>query len=383
MKFFCLVLSLLLLAGCASPAVQAAAPDTIPATAPPETTEATQPPTTLPPDPVLTLLESMSVEDKVGQLFLIRCDPFTVLSDIETYRPGGLVLFAQDFQGQSVDSMIQTISSYQEAASLPLLISADEEGGSVCRVSAFPAFRSAPFPSPRSLYESGGMDAVLGVEAEKAYLLSTLGINVNLAPVCDIATERGAFMYHRSLGQSPETVGQFAVETTRLMEAFGVGTVLKHFPGYGNNADTHTGTAVDRRSIEELESRDLIPFSMAVMEGCNAIMVSHAIVTAFDETLPASLSPAVHDYLRNIMGFQGVIVPDDLVMEAISGTYGAGEAAVMAVLAGNDLLCSTEYALQYPAVLEAVNTGRIPPELLDTATERVLRWKQQLGLLEF
>ena len=115
--------------------------------------------------------------------------------------------------------------------------------------------------------------------------------------------------------------------------------------------------------------------------GADAVLVSHTIVTALDAELPASLSPAVHAYLRNTMNFDGVIVTDDLVMQAITDAYGAEEAAVLAVLAGNDLLCSSEYAVQYPAVLEAVQNGRISMEQLDESVLRVLNWKKDLGLI--
>lgn len=110
-------------------------------------------------------------------------------------------------------------------------------------------------------------------------------------------------------------------------------------------------------------------------------MVGHILVEALDPELPASLSPAVHRYLREELGFSGVIMTDDLVMQAITDQYGAGEAAVMAVLAGNDLLCSTEYAVQYEAVLQAVLDGRIDIDVLNSAVRNVLEWKISLGLL--
>ena len=137
---------------------------------------------------------------------------------------------------------------------------------------------------------------------------------------------------------------------------------------------------MDNRSLEELEANDLIPFAAGIEAGCGAIMVSHTIVEALDEVLPASLSPAVHQYLRETMGFHGVILTDDLVMEAITEQYGAGEAAVLAVLAGNDLLCATDYAVQYEAVLQAVLDGRIDMVTLDNAVKHVLNWKIELAL---
>lgn len=345
-----------------------------------ETTIETQPETTEAPDPMEQLLQDMTTEEKVGQLFLARCPETNAESDISTYHLGGYILFGRDFENQTPDTLRQTLEAYQDAASIPLLIAVDEEGGTVCRVSSNRAFRSSRFPSPRDAYAAGGLKRIQEFENEKCDLLHSLGINVNMAPVCDITTDSQAFMYKRSLGQSPEITGQFVQDTIAIMASHQVGSVLKHFPGYGNNTDTHTGIAVDERSLFELESADLVPFSAGIESGCDAILVSHTMVQCLDTEYPASLSPAVHRYLREEMGFDGVIVTDDLVMDAITEQYGVGEAAVLAVLAGNDLLCSTEYATQYNAVLAAVNDGRIPVETLDAAVLRILHWKESLNL---
>ncbi len=377
---FFLLLSLLL-CSCAGNKPRQEALESLPAPTAAETPSSATVPEILPPDPVELLLSGMTLEEKVGQLFLARCPDVGAAEDISAYHLGGYILFGRDFEAQTPESLAQTLAAYQSTAKIPLLIATDEEGGSVCRISRYPAFRSAPFPSPRALYAQGGMELVLSVEREKAQLLHSLGINVNMAPVCDIATTPGSFMYDRSLGQDPETTGQFAALTVQTLAGYQVGSVLKHFPGYGSNTDTHTGLAVDDRSLEALESADLLPFAAGMDAGCGAVLVSHTIVTAFDPILPASLSPAVHDYLRNVMGFDGVILTDDLVMDAITEQYDAGEAAVLAVLAGNDLLCSTEYQTQYAAVLAAAQEGRIPPSRLDAAVTRVLRWKQALGLI--
>lgn len=382
MRVFCLLLTAaLLLCGCgnAAPAGETVptCAETEPVALPLQTAEQEA----IPRDKVEELLSTMTTEEKVGQLFLVRHDPATALEHIGTYRPGGFVLFAGDFKGQTPDSIRQTLSAYQSASSIPLFLAVDEEGGTVTRVSSHSAFRTKPFPAPREAYAHGGMDMVLSMEIEKGYLLSSLGINVNLGPVCDVVTSRRAFMYQRSLGQDPAVTAAFAVGATRQLASFGVGSVLKHFPGYGDNADTHTGAALDQRSLEELEGRDLIPFALASQMGCQAIMVSHNTVTAMDPEAPASLSPAVHRYMRETMGFEGVIITDDLAMGAIRKGYGVGESAVLAILAGNDMLCATDYTQQYPAVLEAVNSGRIPMEQLNTSVERILRWKQQLGML--
>lgn len=372
-----LILSLLL-TGCSASAPEPATEPALPAI--PQTVIPTTIPTE-PPDPMQMLLSSMTPEEKVGQLFLARCPSDNALQDISDYHLGGYILFGQDFDNETPDSFRQKITDYQAAAPIPLLIAVDEEGGTVCRVSSHRAFRSNRFPSLRESYAAGGMEQVLAMETEKAALVRDLGINVIMGPVCDITTGFGAFMHARSLGESPEETGRFVSSTVQIYNTQHIGSVLKHFPGYGNNTDTHTGIATDIRTLAELESADLIPFASGIDAGCDAILVSHAIVSALDDTMPATLSPAVHNYLRGTMGFDGVIVTDDLVMEAITDTYGAGEAAVLAVLAGNDLLCSTEYPVQYEAVLEAVQSGRITIDQLDAAVLRILKWKKELGLI--
>lgn len=388
MRYVALLISMLLLVGCAAPLpAEDDAPPSTPSQAVPETSDVvqtvpTEPTPTEAPDPVRQLLNQMTLEERVGQLFFARCQPDTALTDIQTYHLGGFVLFASDFEGQTPDSFREKVEGYQSAASIPLLLGVDEEGGTVTRISRYSAFRSSPFPSPRTSFAQGGMEQVLAVETEKYQLLRSLGINVNLGPVCDISQDSEAFMYARSLGQDAQTTASFVSQTVDIMNQYQIGSVLKHFPGYGNNTDTHTGIAVDTRSLEALESQDLVPFAAGINADCSAILVSHTIVQALDDTLPASLSPAVHQYLRQEMGFEGVILTDDLVMQAITDQYGAGEAAVMAVLAGNDLLCSTDYALQYQAVYDAVMAGRIDLDTLNAAAGRVLRWKINLGLLD-
>ena len=360
--------------GSAEEATQAE--ETFPPVVPPTAAPAAQPP-----DPIGERLAAMMLEEKVGQIFLARCPETGAAEAVRNYHLGGFVLFGRDFDGETPDSLRQKLSTYQSAAMIPLLLAVDEEGGIVTRVSNHTAFRSSSFASPRELYNQGGMKLALETETEKAQLLASLGINVNLAPVCDISTQPGAFMYSRSLGQSTEITGQFVSGAVSAMQAQGVAAVMKHFPGYGNNADTHVGIATDSRSLESLEASDMQPFFEGIYAGGGAILVSHNIVTALDADAPASLSQPMHRYLRLAMGFDGVIMTDDLSMDAITQRYGAGEAAVLAVLAGNDLLCSTEFEIQYQAVLDACRSGRIPEETLNQAVRHVLAWKENMGII--
>lgn len=382
MKTLILLVTALFLSGC-TPAASETMPVSTEAIIE-ETSEATEvlsTETIAAPDPIQEILEQMTLEEKVGQLFLARCNDAYALDHIRQYHLGGFVLFGADFQGETVSSVQDKLHEYQSASKIPLLIAVDEEGGTVTRISSNPAFRSSKFLSPRNAYKQGGFDLVFRQEEEKAQLLSSLGINVNLGPVCDITTDPNAFMYSRSLGQDKYATGDFVYKTVRAMLQDGVGSCLKHFPGYGNNTDTHTGIAVDHRSLNELEETDLFPFTCGIAAEAGAIMVSHTVVESMDPEYPASLSPAVHQYIRQKMNFRGVIVTDDLQMQAITDLYGAGEAAVMAVLAGNDLLCSSDYITQYEAVLAAVLDGRIDTDTLNNAVRNVLEWKEQLGLI--
>ena len=389
-------LTALLLIGCSAPITDTPQPTT---TTPTEATEITTEVTfaaTIPTESTEVSLETtvpqefnpydivdtLSVEELVGQMFLARCpSDDTAVMHIQTYHLGGYILFGRDFEAQTPSSVSATIAAYQSASVIPMLISVDEEGGSVCRVSGNIAFRENRFLSPRNLFDTGGLELIAETELEKCQLLCSVGINVNMAPVCDVTNNPDAFMYSRSLGQSPEITGQFVETVISVMSEQSIGCVLKHFPGYGNNTDTHTGIAIDDRSLEELQNADLVPFQAGIQAGCDAILVSHTLVNCLDTEFPASLSPAVVGYLRNEMRFEGVIVTDDLVMQAITDQYGTGEAAVLAVLAGNDLLCSSEYPTQYQAVLEAVQSGRISIGQVRDSAARIIQWKYDLGLL--
>lgn len=377
---------LLFLTGCAASPIETSEP-TLPTPmteAPqPDPTETTVPATTTPPDPIQELLDSMTIEERVGQLFLARCNAESALTDIQAYHPGGFVLFGEDFEGQTPSSLRQTLSGYQAAASIPLLLAVDEEGGTVTRISRYPAFRPQRFPSPREAFADGGLTQALSNEEDICQLLQSLGINVNLGPVCDISEDPSAFMYQRSLGQDAETTGEFVAGTVRLMNAYQIGSVLKHFPGYGNNVDTHTGIARDSRDYETFENSDFLPFhaGFAAGQGTAAVLVSHNIVECMDPELPASLSPAVHRTLRDDLGFAGVAMTDDLAMDAVQAYAKDGAVAVLALQAGNDLIITTDYQTQIPAVLSAIAEGTLSESDIDAACRRVLQWKQSLGLL--
>ena len=329
------------------------------------------------------LVSSMTLEEKVGQLFFVRCPADSAVEDVSTYHLGGYLLFGRDTKDKTANELIQTIQRYQDAAAIPLLIGVDEEGGTVVRVSSNPHLRSEKFASPQRLYALGGMDRILADTREKNVLLRALGFNVNLAPVADVSTDPGDFIYDRAFGQDAAATSGYVSAVTGRMRADGMGSVLKHFPGYGDNADTHTGIAVDDRPYEDFVNSDFLPFLAGMAAGGDtaAVLVSHNIVECMDPDLPASLSPAVHNLLRQDLGFDGVVMTDDLAMDAVGAYAGDGAVAVMALQAGNDMVVTTDYRSQIPKVLEAVENGSLEEAAIDAACRRVLRWKQALGLL--
>lgn len=337
------------------------------------------------PDPIAAraqeLLDGMTLEEKVGQMFIARCPETDAAQLAADYHLGGYILFGRDFKDKTAEQVTTDIQSCQDAAEIPLLIAVDEEGGTVNRVSSNPNLRSSPFRSPQSLYSEGGLELVRSDAQEKCRLLESLGININFAPVCDVSQDPADFIYDRTLGRDAQETSQYVAAVVETMAEEGMGSVLKHFPGYGNNTDTHTGVAYDDRPYDTFLTSDFLPFQAGIDAGADMVLVSHNIVSAMDEASPASLSPEVHRVLREDLGFTGVIVTDDLVMDGVRDFAGDDEAAVLAVQAGNDLLCCTDFQTQVPAVLAAVESGEITGEQIDAAVLRVLTMKLRLGIL--
>lgn len=327
------------------------------------------------------ILNSMTLEEKIGQLFIVRYENIDEEDEVKQYQLGGITFYGKVFRYEDKDSIIELINSLQSDVKIPMFMSVDEEGGSVARVSRWYQYRSEIFLSPRDYYEQGGLDLVLQMEEEKAQLLSSLGLNMNLSPVADISDKPGAFMYDRSLGEDACTTAEFVCRTAKISADYGVGSVIKHFPGHGNNPDTHFYTTRDTRSLEELKENDLIPFQAAMDDGYSAVMIGHTVVEALDDEYPASLSKKVHDYIRNQMSFDGVIMPDALDMDTVSSSFNGENVAVLAIMAGNDILCTSEYKEQYEAVLQAVKDNKISIEQIDESVLRILRWKLQLGII--
>ena len=160
-------------------------------------------------------------------------------------------------------------------------------------------------------------------------------------------------------------------------------TSLKHFPGYGKNGNTHYDIITDKRSKQTYEKRDLKPFKAGIKAGAPMILVNHDIVSCFDKENTASLSPAVHKYMRETLGYDGVIITDSLGMEAAKKKYGNNEKiAVLAVKAGNDMLCTNYASLSVNAIIKAVKEGEISEEQINQSVLRILKMKYQYKIIK-
>ncbi len=324
-------------------------------------------------------LAEMTAREKLGQMFMPAYSDATA-AGIADYAFGAYILFAGNFEYETADSLSAKMAALQEQARYGLLTAVDEEGGTVTRISRFPQFRAEKFKSPRTLYAWGGMELIKTDAAEKAALLSSLGMNLNMAPVADISVNEWDFMYWRSVGLDAQGTAEFVRTVVREGKAGGVGSVAKHFPGYGSVADTHTGMAYDSRTLDELRAGDFVPFRAAIEEGVEAILVSHIITTSIDAEKPASVSAKTVALLRDELGYDGIIMTDDLAMSGITDYCTTGNAALEAILAGCDMLCCSNWDVQYPAVWAAVENGTITAQRLEESAARILRVKYDMGL---
>lgn len=177
------------------------------------------------------ILETMSIEEKIGQMFIARCPEQQAAQKVSEYHVGGYILFGRDFTNKTYDEVVANIQSYQEQSTIPLFIGVDEEGGSVNRVSTNPNLRAVPFWSPQRLYANGGFNLIISDTQEKDTLLHSLGINLNFAPVCDVSNNPDDFIYDRSFGQDASATSEFVRTVVSTMANDAMGSVLKHFPG--------------------------------------------------------------------------------------------------------------------------------------------------------
>ena len=327
------------------------------------------------------IMQDMSIEEKVGQMFLVRYPDSGVIEQIKNETPGGYILFGKDFDNETKESILEELTEEQEASKIGLIFGVDEEGGTVVRVSSHKAFRNSKFKSPQEIWKQGQLPAILEDSKEKSELLKSIGLNMNLAPVVDVPTKSSSFIYDRSYGRGAEKTATYTSELIKTMNEDNMISVMKHFPGYGDNEDTHTGIAVDERPYTTFETTDFLPFKSGIEAGGPCILVSHNIVKSMDENKPASLSENVHKILREDLNFSGIAMTDDLAMDAVKSYVENGEAAVQAVLAGNDMIISSDFVPQKQEILKAIQEKKINEDMINKAVRRIISMKIAYGII--
>ena len=325
------------------------------------------------------LVTEMTIEEKIAQMFLVSYDKYYTNKYTDT-PPGGYLLFAKDFQDHTKDSMKEELENANKKSKYPLIFAADEEGGYVTRISRFKEYRDEKFASPRYYYETGGEELLKETEKEKAELLKSIGVNLNLAPVADVSTDENDFINNRTFNRNAKETSELIKKMVEYANEFKINSCLKHFPGYGNNEDTHTGVAIDNRDYQTLKENDYLPFIAGIEAKVPSILVSHNVVNSIDSEYPASLSVKVIYELRNNLNFTGIIMTDDLAMDAVKSYVQDGQAATLAINAGNDLLITSDFDTMYKEVLNSYKDGEISEDTINKAVLRIIAWKYESNL---
>lgn len=345
------------------------------------------------------LLNSMTTEQKVGQLFVVHFnEPYfspTLEKLITQYHVGGIIIFGRNVT--TLTDLAQLINQAQQAATssepgIPLFVATDQEGWPVLRLKD----EGTDFPSNMAVGATGSVSDAQLMATTMAEELTAVGINMNLAPVMDVnSNPANPIIGIRSFGSSPELVSRLGTAMIESYEAQGIVATAKHFPGHGDTAvDSHLSLPLITHDRARLESEDLVPFEAAISAGVDCIMTAHISVPAIDPApdRPATLSaPILQGLLREQMGFQGLIATDSLGMKAITDQHDPPTAAALAFQAGADLLMfgddpghdPSEQYVAYERVMELVQQGVVPMERVDDTVRRILLLKARRGILDW
>ena len=333
-----------------------------------------------PEEKVDKLVANMSDADKVGQLLMIGIHGKTLNDDakfmLNEYRVGGIILFDRNMESKDqVKSLITDINKTGKSAGLtPLFIGIDQEGGAVARMED----QLIKVPPAEELGKEP-IEQAVSLAKQSGTELKDLGFNINFAPVADLG-----LTYGRSFSTNPDDVVRYASAVGKAYDEAGLWYSYKHFPGIGKtDVDLHADTSVVPVSKENLLNEDTKVFVDLIKQSkpnTYAIMVSHAMYPQIDPEHPSSLSKAIiTDWLRKDMGYNGVVVTDDMDMGALAKHYTFGDMAVQSILAGSDILlvCHEYEHMQeaYNGLMKAVKDGRISKERLDESVKRILLMK--------
>ncbi|WP_431946117.1 glycoside hydrolase family 3 protein [Actinacidiphila sp. bgisy167] len=352
---------------------------------------------------VRALIDRMSIEEKVGQLFVMRVyghsatapDPADVAANqaeigvsnaaelIAKYHVGGIIYFAWAHNTRDPHQIADLSNGIQRASRIPLLISTDQEHGAVARIGS-PA---TLFPGAMALGANGSARDARRAAAVAGAELAAMGITQDYAPVADVnVNPANPVIGVRSFGADPKAVAALVAAQVEGYQRAGVVATAKHFPGHGDTGtDSHFELPVITHSLEEWRRLDAPPFRAAIAAGIDSIMTAHILVPALDDSGdPATLSrPILTGILREELGYDGVVVTDSLGMEGVRQKYGDDRVPVLALKAGADqLLNPPDLETAWQGVMAAVRSGELTEERLDESLTRILTLKARRGLLD-
>ena len=346
----------------------------------------------------LEMIDGMPIEDKVAQLFIVTPEALTNVEGvtvagettrmaIDKFPVGGLVYFNENILSEEqCFEMVGSVQKYSiDRIGLPMLICIDEEGGEVTRIAGRGIPNVPDIPAMYYIGESGDTAAAYLIGNQIGEYLSRFGINVDFAPVADIfSNESNSVIGRRAFGKTPELVAQMVSSMVRGLKKHNIGCTLKHFPGHGDTiADSHYGEVYSYKSLDELQKCEFIPFKAGIKAGADIVMVGHiSLPNILEDNTPASLSYSIiTEVLRNMLGFEGVVITDALNMGAITDKFNSADAAINAINAGADIILMPEDFIDaYNGVLDAINKGIIDEKRVDESLFRILNLKKQLEL---
>ncbi len=362
-----------------------------------ENTSAEEPPDSSADDRVEKLLAGMDLKQKVAQMFMVTPEALTGYSKVTAagevtkqcfirYPVGGVIYMA----GNLIDTeqtriMLSNMQDYSvEYLGFPVFLGVDEEGGTVARIAGNRAFGVEDVGNISEIGASGNCDLAYQAGSTIGAYLSALGFNLDFAPVADVwSNKKNTVVKYRSPGSDPELVRDMVIAQIEGFKEQGILCAVKHFPGHGSTSeDSHNGAAVVERTLQELFECDLIPFKGAVQAGVPFVMVGHlSLPKVVEEDVPAVFSKEIiTDILRGELGFCGIVITDALDMGAVTDYYSSAQAAVMAVLAGCDMLLMPEdFVAAYEGVLNAVQRGELTQERIDESVRRILKVKLEMA----
>ncbi|MGD6959694.1 beta-N-acetylhexosaminidase [Rossellomorea aquimaris] len=334
------------------------------------------------------ILSTMSLDEKIGQMIIAGVngtqDGENTKTLIQQHKVGGFIFFSDNLSGpRQTVQFLNYMKKDNVNNPLPLLLSVDQEGGKVTRLPG----GLVNFPTNKKIGALNDPDVSFEVGTILGKELKEYGFNLDFAPVLDVnSNPNNPVIGDRSFSDHPDIVSELGIQTMRGIQSEGILSTIKHFPGHGDTSvDSHLELPVVNKSIQELESLELIPFKEAINNGADLVMVAHILLPKIDDTYPSSLSKnVITDLLRKKLNYNGVVITDDMTMKAITNNYGMGQATVQSVKAGSDLiLIAHDYNKALAAIdalKKAVQNGEISEGRIDASVSRIIELKQAYKL---